>query len=94
MYRTSAETSSFRTQDDTEKANFRYTANKKYAFSHFIRNILFCKNLVLEDLEEVFGRAVKVVADDKNVGVRDSRDFVFFFDFFPHGIYVEKEINH
>ena len=30
FYRTSSGKSSFRTQNDTDKANFPYTANKKY----------------------------------------------------------------
>ena len=48
FYRTSAGKSIFRTQNDTDSANFRYTANKKYRSYHLIRIILFSAS---EDLK-------------------------------------------
>ena len=42
FYRTSSGKSTFRAQNDTDSANFRYRANKKYHwFPHLIQNILF-----------------------------------------------------
>ena len=38
FYHTSAGKSTFRTQNDTDKATFRYTANKKY-LSYHVRNV-------------------------------------------------------
>ena len=54
FYRTSAGKSTFRTQNDTDKANFGYTTNKEYC-SYYVRNHVgnmpFCEHISVRKVQ-------------------------------------------
>ena len=80
LYRTSGGKSTFRTQNDTDSANFRYRENKKYrsyhvrkyAFPHLMRNILYFSGLRFKKKKNLHKWNIK----SKNFGISVIRKFI------------------
>ena len=80
FYRTSADSSTFRTQNDTDSANYRYTANKKNR-SHHVRNVCYLLWFAISFVASISVYSAEAISE-MNFAIRLFRLFFLFIFLF------------